>query len=141
MRLTNPFTGIMYLLLALLLVAGMPARGHAAGECGVDPGRHADLATKIAYGHAFTKHSGEFVKGVVIARLAFPDKTIEDAEKFAEFLTKILDLPSVSKSLTNSRAAYWDSRTGTVIIFNPLPEDCGTAFRPTSGKAYFDNLR
>ncbi len=99
-----------------------------------------DFATDIAHGHAFTKHHAEFVNGKVIDGLAFPDPTIGNAATFTTFLDGILTAPSNNKSLTNNRHAYWDTRTGTVIITNLKPADCGTAFRPTAGKTYYDGL-
>ncbi|MGE6740788.1 hypothetical protein ACQKGC_10980 [Allorhizobium pseudoryzae] len=128
-------------LIGLALIAASPALVHAKNACTANTAVHADVAAKIAHGHAFTKHSDEFVHGVIINGLAFPDPTLESADDFAGFLTKILDNPTVSRGLANSRTAHWDARTGTVIIYNPLPEDCGTAFRPYDGKTYFDDLK
>ena len=99
-----------------------------------------EFANKIAYGHAFTKHSAEFMHGVSISGLAFPDPTIANEDAFATFLEGILGAPSNFKNLMNHRAAYWDARTGTVVITNLAPVDCGTAFRPLMGKAYYDAL-
>ncbi len=127
-------------LIGLAVITASPALVHAKNDCTADPVDHKDLAAEIAYGHSFTKHWAEFVEGFVIDGLAFPDPTIESADEFAGFLTKILDNPTVSRSLSSSRTAHWDDRTGTVIIYNPLPKDCGTAFRPNHGKAYFDGL-
>ena len=128
-------------LIGLAMIAASPALVHAKNACTANTAVHADVAAKIAHGHSFTKHSAEFVQGVIIGGLAFPDPTIPSADDFAGFLTKILDNPTVSRSLSSKRTAHWDARTGTVIIYNPLPEDCGTAFRPDDGKAYFDGLK
>jgi filamentous hemagglutinin len=46
-----------------------------------------------------------------------------------------------AKALSGGRTAYWDSATETVVIHNPRAVDAGTAFRPTNGRSYFDNLR
>lgn len=128
-------------LICLAMIAASPVLVHAKNACTANSAVHADVAAKIAHGHSFTKHSDEFVKGFVIAGRPFPDPTIESADDFAVFLTEILDDPTVSRGLSNKRIAHWDDRTGTVIIYNPLPEDCGTAFRPDDGKAYFDGLK
>lgn len=100
----------------------------------------ATIAANIAHGHAYTKHAAEFVHGTVIDGLAFPGPTIANADEFATFLQAILDAPSDSKVLANSRSAYWATPTGTVIIVNLNVDDCGTAFRPIAGKQYYDSL-
>ena len=49
--------------------------------------------------------------------------------------------PRAVRNLSNGRVAYWDNASGTVVIRNPGAIDGGTAFKPTQGKIYFDNLR
>ncbi|MBO6771276.1 MULTISPECIES: hypothetical protein [unclassified Thalassospira] len=126
--------GIMIALGAVVV----PSPSHAA-SCSATT--NSAFATTIANGHAYTKHKDEFVKGKVIDNLAFPDATIASAGEFATFLEGILDAPSENKSLANSRAAYWDSRTGTIIITNANAGDCGTAFRPTDGVTYYNQQK
>ncbi len=128
-------------LLGFIAIVSAPTFANAQNDCTANTADHTDLANKIAHGHAFTKHSAEFVKGAEKAGLKFPDPTIGNADAFATFLKDILDDPDVSRGLSNGRTAHWDSRTGTVIIYNPIPADCGTAFRPDLGKAYFDDLK
>lgn len=99
------------------------------------------IATHISNGHAFTKHGGEFVNGVVMNGLAFPDATLASKSAFATFLQPIIGGTGTSKALSSSRHAFWDARTGTVVIFNPGADDCGTAFRPTAGEAYYTSLK
>jgi len=101
----------------------------------------ATIAASIAHGHAFVKHSAEFVHGAVIDGLPFPDPTIGDADAFGTFIHGILDAPTASKGLVNDRSAYWATPTGTVVIVNLNVDDCGTAFRPNSGMEYYDNLQ
>ncbi len=48
---------------------------------------------------------------------------------------------SATKQLSNGRSAYWDDASGMVVIRNPNAVDGGTAFKPTNGKSYFNNLR
>lgn len=52
-----------------------------------------------------------------------------------------MENPSATRSLSNGRTAYWNDSEQMVVIKNPGAADGGTAFRPTAGKAYFDNLR
>jgi len=119
-------------------VAAWPNPAYAVNNCTAVT--NAEFATDIAHGHAFVKHHAEFVNGKVINGLAFPLPTIGDANAFAVFLTGILNAPTANKALVNNRHGYWDAATGTVIITNLKPLDCGTAFRPTSGMTYYNNL-
>ena len=130
--------GLPALFLAISCLVAAPGSALADNNCTATTNH--GFATDIAHGHAFTKHSGEFVKGEVIAGLAFPDDTIANADDFATFLEGILDAPSDNKALSNDRHGYWHDATGTVIITNLKPADCGTAFRPDDGKTYYDNL-
>lgn len=45
------------------------------------------------------------------------------------------------RHLSSGRAAYWDQASGTVVIRNASAADMGTAFRPTAGRTYFENLK
>lgn len=126
------------LLIAVFCVFLLSGTALADNDCTATT--NAEFAAKIAHGHAFTKHSDEFVEGKVIAGLAFPDPTITNADAFGTFLDGILAAPSDNKPLTSNRHGYWDDKTGTVIITNLAPIDCGTAFRPDDGKVYYDDL-
>ncbi len=132
---------LSYLVILLGLCLPFVASSQLAYAASCPATTQAQLANAIANGHAFTKHSGEFVNGVVIGGLAFPDPTIATAAAFEKFLNGILGAPSDQKPLVNQRHAYWDRRTGTIIISNKNAGDCGTSFRPTNGKAYYDNQR
>ncbi|MBN9671317.1 hypothetical protein [Roseibium aggregatum] len=123
---------------AVVTVTAWPTPAHAVNNC--TAATNHDFATDIAHGHAFVKHHAEFVHGTDIAGLAFPLPTIGSAAGFAVFLEGILNAPTADKALANNRHGYWDATTGTVIITNLKPLDCGTAFRPTSGMTYYDNL-
>ena len=85
---------------------------------------------RIAGGHAYDKHLEEFA-----------DLGISTDSQFAQHVEQVMTNPSEMRVLTNGRTAYWDARTGTVVIRDPARVDGGTAFRPTQGKAYFDDLR
>ncbi|WP_313420622.1 hypothetical protein [Stenotrophomonas sp.] len=136
-RLQRP---LLVLLSALSLTLSLPAL--ACPVAGPPSAANAPtIASSISTGHAFTKHGNEFVHGVVIAGLAFPDPTIATPGAFATFLQPIVGGAGTNKPLSNSRHAFWDARTGTVVIFNPGASDCGTAFRPTAGQAYYTGLK
>ncbi len=123
--------GLIALLMAL--AAPLPVLACAATD-------NAQRASAIANGHAFTKHNAEFVNGTVIDGLAFPLPTIANAGTFATFIEGIMNVPDQSKALINNRRAYWSGTTGTVVIYNGNADDCGTAFRPNLGFAYYTNL-
>lgn len=88
---------------------------------------------EIANGHAFDKH--------VIEQSEFKELGISTKEQFAAHIEKVVKNPTSSKSFSGGRIAYWDETSGTVVICNPKSADGGTAFRPTNGRAYYDNLR
>jgi hypothetical protein len=88
-------------------------------------------ADYIGSGHAFDKH--------VVRKKGFADFGISTKEQFVDFIEKIMDNPSDYKKLENSRDAFWDDATGTVVVRDFNHPDKGTAFRPKDGKSYFDN--
>jgi hypothetical protein len=112
----------------------------AAATANCTAGSIATQANAIAHGHAFTKHHAEFVKNAVFDGLAFPDDTIANADEFGAFIGGIMSTAAASRALAGNRTAYWDARTGTVVILNLDVNDCGTAFRPVAGMAYYNNL-
>lgn len=67
--------------------------------------------------------------------------SITTQQQFANQIENILNNPSATKQLSNGRSACWDDASGMVVIRNPNAADGGTAFKPTNGKAYFNNLR
>lgn len=123
------------LIMALAFVAGATS-AHAA----CDQATNAGIGAAIGHGHAFAKHGGEFVHGTVIDGLAFAPATIANADEFGAFVSGILDAPDNSKNLINNRRAAWVDVTGTVVIVNEHVDDCGTAFRPNAGIAYYNAL-
>jgi filamentous hemagglutinin len=99
--------------------------------------QNALAAQQIAGGHAFTKHvlgsdnpNGQEFKGL----------DIRTRNQFADLIERIINNPTASKNLSRGRTAYWDSETGTVVIRNPRDKDGGTAFRPSRGRDYFNDL-
>ncbi|MBU9808854.1 hemagglutinin repeat-containing protein, partial [Rahnella sp. SL6] len=91
------------------------------------------IGRDIADGHAFEKH--------VLEQNEYADLGIKTKEQFAQHIENVVRNPTSTKELSNGRSAYWDQSSGTVVIRNPKAADGGTAFRPTNGRAYFDNLR
>lgn len=100
-----------------------------------------EVAEKIAHGHSWGKHRNEFVSGVVMAGLAMPSNV--QITNINEFQSHILSTISSSenKILSHGRQAFWDFSTGTIVFYDPYSNDCGTAFRPTAGKQYYDRQR
>jgi hypothetical protein len=88
-------------------------------------------AEQIASGHAFDKH--------VVGQGEYPEYSTR--EEFARHIDDVIKNPSESKPLSNGRSAYWDESSDTVVITNPNDPHGGTAFRPSQGKAYYENLR
>jgi len=88
----------------------------------------------ISEGHAFGKH--------VVKKGEFNDLGIETAEDFAKHIDYVVSGASGEnvRPLSGGRTAYWDDTTRTVVIHNPNTADAGTAFRPTAGRSYFENL-
>ncbi len=84
-------------------------------------------ADKIANGHAYGKHAKEFGN---ISR-----------DQFKGLVQDTIENPSDSRPLSNGRTAYWSDSQQMVVIKNPNAADGGTAFMPTGGKAYFNNLK
>ena len=60
--------------------------------------------------------------------------------QFERRLRNILNNPTEIKSLTRGRTAYWDQKSGTVVIRDPSRIDGGTAFKPLQGKKYYDEV-
>ncbi len=116
-------------LLAAFLLLVAPAVA-AAGSCPVTPvwnaARATPVAARIASGHAWGKHGGEY-KGT----------GVDSQAKFQSLVERVLRTAGVA--ISGGRYKWWDAVTKTIVIFNPRDNDCGTAFRPTAGKKYYDN--
>jgi hypothetical protein len=98
----------------------------------------AAIADKIANGHSWGKHSSEFVAGKVIAGLAMPKSPkVTTVTEFKAHIQSVMG-SATNKALSSGRKAYWGAPTGTIVIYDPKNVDCGTAFRPTDGKPYYD---
>lgn len=98
----------------------------------------AAIAGKIANGHSWGKHSSEFVAGKVLAGLAMPaSPKVTTTAEFKVHIQSVMG-SATNKALSAGRKAYWGSLTGTIVVYDPKNVDCGTAFRPTDGKPYYD---
>ncbi len=98
-----------------------PGRGVAAA-----PAFTGSWGSRIADGHAFTKHGGEFGFSTRAQMAAHIDRVIAG---------------SPSRRLSGGRVAYWDDSSGTVVICDPSTADGGTAFKPGRGRRYYEGLR
>jgi len=111
-----------------LLIDDPDQKRKRIGEAFETAARIAQIAERIAHGHAYRKH--------VVKQLEFPE--VADRTHFRDLILKILSKPTEWKALEGGRSAYWDEETGTVVIRNPSHPDGGTALRPTRGKAFYD---
>jgi RHS repeat-associated protein len=84
-------------------------------------------ANRIANGHAFEKHAGEF--------------GAETPEELERTIEDVLENATQSRELSNGRTGYYDEDTNTVVIVDPSSPDGGTIFRPSGGEEYFNGLR
>lgn len=120
---------VLRALLAALIIVLAPATA-AAGKCPVtpvwNPSKATPVAACIAGGHAWGKHGGEY-RGT----------GVDSQPKFQALVERVLRTAGVA--ISNGRYKWWDAGTKTIVIFNPRDNDCGTAFRPTAGKRYYDN--
>lgn len=99
-----------------------------------------EIADKIAHGHAWTNHSGEFVEKKRIANIEMPDtQKIGNPEEFQNHISTIM-MTKTPKIIPGNRKVYWDDNTGTIVFYDPLSNDCGTAFRPNDGKEYYERV-
>lgn len=101
---------------------------------------HDAIANKIANGHAWRKHKDEFVEGKIMAGLAMPaSPKVTSSAEFKSHLLSVMSSGAHKNLSGGGRKAYWDSATGTIVIYDPASNDCGTSFRPTAGQSYYNN--
>lgn len=118
------------------------ARAQFATPCGVAQGDTAKWINKVANGHGWTEHSQEFRAGTVIAGLAMPSTPkVTTRTEYQSLMLTIVRSSQFAASLISNRKAWWWKATGTIVFFDSGSPDCGTAFRPDEGKAYFDRQR
>ena len=106
------------------------ARSMGPGAASIDeiPSSKA-IADSISQGHAFEKH--------VLQEGQYGGIT---QDEFATHIQEVMDNPTMSKSLSNGRSAYYDEASGTVVITNPNAADWGTAFVPRNPLKYYNDL-
>lgn len=138
------------LLVTTALLLNYSANAYA-NECGI-PYKEANisiiadtLASKV-----MGKHLIDFEKPTPIKNRKMP-WTLSEQEDVREFIEDILrknnkatrdgqtKLAIESKELASDRIGWWEDTTGTYVVYNPNEQECGTAFRPPSGKEYYDN--
>ncbi len=99
-------------------------------------------AEAIGYGHAYKKH--------VIEQAEFPEVTnnkgfnkneLDHPNNKAIFtrliVANVINHPDEHKRLLYGRHAFW--KKDTIVFYDPHHWDKGTCFRPTRGKAYYDD--
>ncbi len=91
-----------------------------------------NISSKIANWHSFSKHIHEFKSLWIITK-----------EQFKNHIEKIIKNASNTniKLWNNSRIAFWDDKTWTIIIYDKSSIDLWTAFIPTLWKTYFNNFK
>lgn len=119
---------------ALLLVASSTSVGGGAKkEIALKEPSVAQMkiARAIARGHAYQKH--------VIEEKLFPD--VKSENDFMELIGRVLANPTHQRELENDRATFFDSKSNTIVIYNPHARDKGTCFRPRAGLRYYQSLK
>jgi hypothetical protein len=89
------------------------------------------IAKAISTGHSYEKH--------VIDEKLFPE--VKSENDFMAVIGKVLASPTHHRDLENDREAFYDSKSNTIVIYNPHARDNGTCFRPREGLKYFLNLK
>ncbi|HTK76241.1 MAG TPA: hypothetical protein VL371_13340 [Gemmataceae bacterium] len=89
------------------------------------------IAKSMSEGHSYDKH--------VVEEKLFPD--VKSKDEFAKVIGKVLANPTHHRKLENDREAYYDSKSNTIVIYNPHARDKGTCFKPRAGLRYFENLK
>jgi hypothetical protein len=96
-----------------------------------------DIAEKIAKGHSWDKH--------VIKKDEYPE--IKTKENFSRHIKDVMKDPTEfhdrvdGEKFPRNREIYGDEKSGTVVIYDPVRKDLGTAFRPRDGvRQYIDDF-
>jgi hypothetical protein len=130
---TRTTLAIAALLAALLVAACASADDDAKKDKKLKEPTAAQLkiAKAIAMGHAYEKH--------VVEEKLFPE--VKSTDDFIELIAKLLANPTHHRKLENDREAYFDSKSNTIVIYNPHARDKGTCFRPRAGLKYYEGLK
>ena len=89
------------------------------------------IAKAIGSGHAYEKH--------VVEEKLFPE--VKSEKDFIDVIAKVLANPTHHRELENDREAFYDTKSNTIVIYNPRAKDNGTCFRPRAGLKYYQNLK
>lgn len=91
-----------------------------------------NISTKISNWHAFSKHISEF-----------KSLWITTKEQFKNHIEKVIKNATNTdlRVWSNSRIAFWDNKTSTIVIYDKNSVDLWTAFIPTEWKTYFNNFK
>lgn len=109
-----------------------PANSKKEGkDAKLSPATVKKIASAIAGGHAYQKH--------VVEEKLFPE--VKNEGDFREVISKVIASPTHHRDLENDRQAFFDSKSNTIVIYNPRAKDNGTCFRPRAGLKYFENLK
>jgi pyocin large subunit-like protein len=118
-------------LVALFLTASTSTGGDKKKQIKEPTAAQKKIAKAIASGHAYEKH--------VVEEKLFPE--VKSQNDFIEVIAKVLANPTHHRELENKREAFYDSKSNTIIIYNPHAKDNGTCFRPRAGLKYYENLK
>jgi hypothetical protein len=127
----------IHALTAFVLALLLAASAHAGDEAKKDKklkepsAAQMKIARAIASGHAYEKH--------VVEEKLFPE--VKGKDDFIELIARVLANPSHHRKLENEREAYYDSKSNTIVIYNPRARDRGTCFRPRAGLKYYEGLK
>jgi hypothetical protein len=133
MRRILAFTSVAAWMFALLVVASAGAGGEQKKDRKPREPTAAQLkiAKAIAGGHAYEKH--------VVEEKVFPE--VKSRSEFVQVIAGVLANPTHHRDLENDREAYFDTKSNTIVIYNPHAKDRGTCFRPRAGLKYFEGLK
>ncbi|MGZ5207752.1 MAG: excalibur calcium-binding domain-containing protein [Sulfuricurvum sp.] len=67
------------------------------------------------------------------------EQKIANPEDFQKYIVTVIT-SNTPKMILGNRKVYWDTNTGTIVFYDPLSNDCGTAFRPNDGKEYYERV-
>ncbi|CAN5585937.1 hypothetical protein BH10PSE6_BH10PSE6_42130 [soil metagenome] len=87
----------------------------------------ADIAHKIASGHAKAKHQKEFPE-------------LGSDVEFELHIADVIKNNTENKTTPDDHTAYWHKDSRTTVVFDPLAPDNGTVVRSEHGRRFFDNI-
>jgi hypothetical protein len=128
----RPIHALTAWVLALLVAASVSADEAKKDKKPKEPtAAQLKIARAIAAGHAYEKH--------VVEEKLFPE--VKSKDDFVEVIATVLANPSHHRKLENEREAFYDTKSNTIVIYNPRARDRGTCFRPRAGLKYYEGLK